>query len=293
VNVERKLAATSNDHEQLREAVRARKQQLDERHGLQRFENEVHDFEAVCERMQVTLSELQSPRDLTDCADMLKRARETEQEFKDQVAFDHAALLKLGSQLSAKQRGSSTSNGGLTSVDRINALLGHVTSLRNELGAGLLAAQRHLATAERVLKFKQDANRLDVLMHEQEGALQYEYDDMGSSAASVAALNTRHEDFVARLSAQDEKLRQLGEQLSKMDDVGATAEELSDLRDTYDMLAAKRQRLKLSALERKLLLKQAKEFYEFKIKCDDLEAWCEERRVLIQTYGIHIQNLEK
>ncbi len=270
-NVERKLQVVNAEHAKLKEAVKARKQQLDERHGLQRFENEVHDFTAACERLQLQVNDLSSPRDLKECDDMQKRLLDAEQEFKDQITYNHAALLQLGKQLSNKH--------ALTSVERINALLGHVTSLKNELGAGMLTAQRHLTDSAKVLKFKQDANKLDLLMHDQEAYLQY--DDVGCSAANVEALQTRHEDFIAKLNAQDEKMKQLADQLSKMD--GCDSIDVNDLADTYEMLSEKRQKLKLSALERKLLLKQSKDFYEFKIKCDDLEAWCNERRILVQT----------
>ncbi len=270
-NVERKLQSVNVQHAHLKDAVKARKQQLDERHGLQRFENEVHDFTAACERLQLLVADLSSPRDLKECDDMQKRLHEAEQEFKDQITYNHASLLQLGKQLSNKH--------GVTSVDRINALLGHVSSLKNELGVAILATQQHLTDSAKVLKFKQDANKLDLLMHDQEAYLQYE--DVGCSAANVEALQTRHEDFIAKLNAQDEKMKQLAEQLSKME--GIDSIDLNDLADTYEMLSEKRQKLKLSALERKLLLKQSKDFYEFKIKCDDLEAWCNERRVLVQT----------
>ena len=63
-NVERKLQSVHEQNARLKQAVQARKKQLDERHGLQRFENEVHDLSGACEKLQLALGELDSPRDL-------------------------------------------------------------------------------------------------------------------------------------------------------------------------------------------------------------------------------------
>ena len=206
---------------------------------------------------------------------MNKRLQDARQEFNDKIAYDYATLLQLGRQQSTTATGKQSDTSG-SAVERINALLGHVTSLRNDLNATLAATQRHLTDYRKILKFKQDANKLELLMQGQEVYLQYE--DTGCSATNVEALQKRHEDFLAKLTAQDEKIKQLADQLGKMDNI----EGLNEHADVYDMLSERRQRLKAAALERKKALKQSKEFYEFKINCDDLEAWCNERRRLMQ-----------
>jgi chromosome segregation ATPase len=79
-NVQAKLTVVEGLWSKLRDEVRTRKAKLDEKHGLQRFENEVADFRELCGQMRVRLGELDNPLDLKQCEDMQKRFEELEQQ---------------------------------------------------------------------------------------------------------------------------------------------------------------------------------------------------------------------
>lgn len=129
---------------------------------------------------------------------------------------------------------------------------------------------KYLEDYLKFLKFKQDASNFELIMQDQEAYLQF--DDVGSSASNVDALQKRHDEFMAKMNAQDEKLKLLGDQLGKF------KTEKAEMEKDYENLVERRKRLKKSAQERKVKLGQSKEFFEFRIECDDLEAWIAERR---------------
>lgn len=109
-------------------------------------------------------------------------------------------------------------------------------------------------------------------MQDQEAYLQF--DDAGSSVSNVEALQKRHDEFMAKMNAQDEKLKLLEDQLKRL----SAGEKRDEMERVYSELVERRRRLKSAANERKLKLSQSKEFFEYKIECDDLEAWISERR---------------
>lgn len=75
VNVERKLEIINEQWYRLREDVKNRKAKLDEKHGLQRFENEIQDFNTACLNLTTSLNELEQPRDLKACEEMQKKSK--------------------------------------------------------------------------------------------------------------------------------------------------------------------------------------------------------------------------
>lgn len=86
-NVGLKLDKTEDQWYKLKESVRNRKAKLDEKHGLQRFENEVNDFHTATDRIKSSLNELELPRDLKECEEMQKKFNETEQEFNSDIMY--------------------------------------------------------------------------------------------------------------------------------------------------------------------------------------------------------------
>ena len=122
------------------------------------------------------------------------------------------------------------------------------------------------------LKFKKDANNFDLLMQDQEAYLQYE--DLGESSNDVDSLLKRHDEFLSKLNAQDEKMKNLNDQFNKLNPYDLY---LSELQVTLSQLHKKRENLKKISVERKERLKQAKEIFEFKNECDELDLWIEER----------------
>ena len=109
-------------------------------------------------------------------------------------------------------------------------------------------------------------------MQDQEAYLHYE--DTGKSSSNVDALHKRHDEFMTKLLAQDEKIKILGEQMLKL----ACVDQVEPL---FNELAKKRHLLKNHAQERKAKLLQSKEFFEFKVQCDDLNSWIGERLHLV------------
>ena len=156
-NVQRKLAQVEDLWFKLRDDVRNRKAKLDEKHGLQRFENEVHDFQQVCLKIKSLLAELDAPRDLSQCEDMEKKFADIEQELSNEVAFKFNDLKKLSQSQLAKR-------GVIGSVEKINSQLNQMAQEKNSIAALLDDKRVYLSDFHKYLKFKQDANNFELLM---------------------------------------------------------------------------------------------------------------------------------
>lgn len=187
--------------------------------------------------------------------------------------------------------------GVVGSVEKINSNLNQVALLNSEVSNSLDDKRKYLDDYQKYLKFKQDASNFELIMQDQEAYLQY--DDIGSSSTNVDALQKRHDEFLAKLNAQDEKMKNLADQLAKLQNTKNFA--LQETEQIFQELTLKRQKLKLTALERKTKLAKSKEFFEFRIQCDDLNSWIDERRRLMfgsisiepQTTGQIEKNLNK
>lgn len=269
-NVQAKLTVVEGFWSKLRDEVRTRKAKLDEKHGLQRFENEVNDFQELCAQLRSSLSELDNPLDLKQCEDMQKKFEELEQQATSELSYKFNDLKQLSQQQLAKR-------GVIASVDTINGQLAAVANEKAQVAGSIDKTGKYLADFHLYLKFKQDANNFELLMVGQEAYLQYE--DLGLSSDGADALIKRHDEFLAKLNAQDEKMKSLTDQFVKLNGSGATRHfALNELDQILKALVQRRQKLKATAGERKNKLNKSKEFFEFKNQCDDLNAWISERR---------------
>ena len=264
-NVLLKLESIEDQWYKLRQDVKNRKAKLDEKHGLQRFENEVHDFQTACANLNSNLNDLDSPRDLKQCEEMQQKFSELVTVYNNDIVFKFNDLKQLSQQQLAKR-------GVIGSVEKINSSLSQVAAEKASMGELLDDKRKYLDEYQKYLKFKQDANTLELLMQDQETYLQYE--DAGSKAAALTTnadgLLKRHDEFMTKLLAQDEKMKILADQMSKLHSP-------KDVEPIFNDLHDKRQKLKLHAQQRKAKLAQAKELSEFKIQCDDLNSWIVER----------------
>lgn len=268
-NVQAKLTIVEGFWSKLRDDVRTRKAKLDEKHGLQRFENGVSDFQELCAQMRSSLSELENPLDLKQCEDMQKKFEELEQQASSELSYKFNDLKQLSQQQLAKR-------GVIASVDKINGQLAMVANEKAQLAASIDKTGNYLEDFHLYLKFKQDANNFELLMVGQEAYLQYE--DLGLSSDGADALIKRHDEFLAKLNAQDEKMKLLTDQLVKMNGAATKHFAINELDQILKALVQRRHKLKAIAGERKHKLNKSKEFFEFKNQCDDLNAWISERR---------------
>ena len=283
-NVKRKLESIDQQWHQLRELVKLRKARLDEKHGLERFENEIQDFSSICLQLNQNLNELVRPRDLKECEEMQQKYSELEQIFNNDIVFKHNNLRQLSQAQLAKKGIVSTT------LDKINASLQQSSQLKTQISIDLESKKHYLDDYHKYLKFKQDANNLELVMLDQEAYLQY--DDMGSSLTNVEALLKRHDEFMTKLNAQDEKIKILSDQATKLKANNPGKQE--EIEKIYQDLVTKRKNLKQNAQNRKLNLNQSKEFFEFQIKCDDLNSWIDERSRLMQQPQVdNIYQIEK
>ncbi len=123
------------------------------------------------------------------------------------MSFKFSELKRLSQQQLAKR-------GVIASVDKINGQLAQVAHERARVAASLDHAGKYLDDFHCYLKFKQDANNFEVLMVGQEAYLQYE--DLGLSSDGADALIKRHDEFLAKLNAQEEKMKMLSDQFVKL-----------------------------------------------------------------------------
>ncbi|CAF0717385.1 unnamed protein product [Brachionus calyciflorus] len=272
INVEKKIMSIEEEWFKLKEDVKNRKAKLDENHGLQRFEDEIQDFTLACVNLETRLSELSQPRDLKQCDEMLKTYIELNQEFKNEILYKFDNLKDLAMKLLGKR-------GVAGSVEKINSSLNQVSTMKLNALNNLDDKKFYLEDFYNYLKFKQDASSLELLMQDQEAYLQF--NDVGSSSVNVDALQKRHDEFVAKLNAQDDKMKNLTDQLNKLKNNKHFA--INEMDAIFQNLTQKRLKLKQSALDRKTKLAKSKEFFEFKIQCDDLSSWINDKRALMNS----------
>jgi len=114
-------------------------------------------------------------------------------------------------------------------------------------------------------------------MQDQEAYLQYE--DLGSSSEDAHALLKRHDEFLAKLNAYDDKMKLLNDQFQRLSSPSPARHfALDELDQLLRALAARRRQLKDNSAERRRRLEQSKLIFEFKNECDELDAWINERR---------------
>lgn len=87
-SVARKCDQIDSQWAKLKESVRLRKLKLDEKHGLQRFENELSDLAKLYSQVRMSLAEMDAPRDLKHGEEMDKKLTEIEQDtIRNEIDF--------------------------------------------------------------------------------------------------------------------------------------------------------------------------------------------------------------
>lgn len=156
-NVLKKLALVDDLWYKLRDDVKFRKAKLDEKHGFERFENEVHDFHELCVQIVTKLNDLENPLDLRQCEDMQKKYKQLEQECQNELTFKFNDLRQMSEKQLAKR--------GVTgNVEKINAHLNQVASEHAEITEALENKNKYLNSFQKYLKFKEDANNFELTM---------------------------------------------------------------------------------------------------------------------------------
>ena len=264
--VNKKVNEINTLWKRLKDEVASRKAKLDEKHGLQRFENDAHDLLKFYSNLAFALKELDNPHDLKQCEDMIKKYGELNEDFKNS-SYKFDELKDLSKKLLAKNH----------APEKIKKTLDLVNREKLDCIVAVDNKGKTLENFQKYLKFKQDANQLELQTQDQEAYLQYE--DLGSSLSNVIGLLKRHEEFMAKVNAQDEKVNNLVETGNKLIQQKHFASADID-KQSKDLLAHRKQ-LRNKALEREFKLKQSKDFNEFKNNCDELDSWINERKRFI------------
>lgn len=133
--------------------------------------------------------------------------------------------------------------------------------------------------------FNQEADHLETLTNSHNTYL--EFDDLGSTIDDVEALLKRHENFLATLVAQDERLQVFSEMADKL--IHARHYNAVNVDERRKQVIAKRNLVKEKALLRKQVLFDAMAYQEFKADADEFLAWCTVKLVsrLNVRYSLH------
>lgn len=273
--VQRKLNEIDSLWLRLKEEVADRKAKLDEKHGLQRFENEANDLLKHCANLLASLKELEKPHDLKQCEEMMKKFENLKEDLNNSM-YKFEDLKELGKKLLSKKHAPESIKRTLeiANEEKLNAIV------------ALDRKTKYLDDYHKYLKFKQDANNLELQTQDQEAYLQYE--DLGSSLSNVAALQKRHDEFKAKVNAQDEKVNSLIDAANKLIQQKHFAS--IDIDKQAKELLQHRKRLHDKTKEREYKLNQSKDFFEFKSNCDEFDSWINERKRFIASIDHNVSN---
>ena len=125
------------------------------------------------------------------------------------------------------------------------------------------------------LKCKRQLVRIELLLVEQEACMdqqeqqqQQQQQQQQVDSDMDDALVKRHAELCAKLAAQDEKMKQLGDEVASTATVGS-----DELRLVYDELTARRERLRTRLAQRKGELDAAQRAAEFRNNCAEMSEW--------------------
>ncbi len=267
--VSKKLQEIENLWMRLKDEVTMRKAKLDEKHGVQRFDNDAQDILTFLANMQFSIdNEFYKPHDLKECELMIKKLNELDDEYRSRVPYKHNELKVLGHKLLTKKRGN---------TDAINARLTLIGTERAKIEKAYDAKLKNMDDHRKYLKLKVDVNKLDMQTQDYEAYLQYE--DLGTSLGACEALIKRYDEFMVKVNAQEDKYKCLVDSASHLRQQKHFASD--DMEKLVADCVAKRKRLLTKAAERKAKLLQSKEYHELKNDCDDFESWMAERKRMI------------
>ena len=250
--------------DKLKEKAVERKIKLDESLGLQVLKNSAKDLLNWTKNVKQELNneDVNLAKDVATVEILLKNHEDLgneilshDEEFND--------LQQLGKQLMKQVHN-----------DELPELLKELKNEQEFIHNCWQQKDNWLRQCKDLMIFNQEADHLDTITNSHQTFL--EFDDLGTTLDDVEALIKRHENFIATLLAQDERLHLFNEMAEKL--ISANHYELKLIDGRRKQVIERRHAVKEKALARKHLLADALAYQKFKADADDFISWCADKK---------------
>lgn len=157
--------------------------------------------------------------------------------------------------------------------EEINGLLMDLKSEKEHLHGKWQEKDNWLKQCKDLMIFNQEADHLETMFKSHDTFL--EFDDLGTTLDDVESLLKRHENFMATLVAQEERLLLFNEMANKL--VRAKHYNSVKVDERRKLILSIWTKVKEKSIERKQLLQDALAFQEFKADADEFVTWSSDK----------------
>lgn len=157
--------------------------------------------------------------------------------------------------------------------EEIRSILVELEQEQHSIQREWQAKDNWLKQCKDLMILNQEADHLDTITNSHQTYL--EFDDLGTNLDDVIALRKRHDNFIATLVAQDDRLHLFNEMAEKL--ISAGHYNSANIEIRRKQVIDKRNNVKEIALQRAEDLKAARAYQEFKAEADEFISWCQEK----------------
>uniref|UniRef100_A0A183IDZ9 Calponin-homology (CH) domain-containing protein n=1 Tax=Soboliphyme baturini TaxID=241478 RepID=A0A183IDZ9_9BILA len=208
-SIRAELGSLSNMWEDLKQKVTDRRTQLEDKQGLQVFQNAANDLTSWVNKVQLSLRELQDPVDVTQAEALLEKHAELYDDIKahdDEFAY----VNNLGMRLLRLRRNDS----------EVQKTMQMLAADQNDVKQMWQSKQRHLEEMLDLQLFMREADRIDAATKGYQAFLDIK--DVGDSVEAVEDLMKQRAEFDDKLCAQDDRVRNFNDVATALAKKGVT-----------------------------------------------------------------------
>ncbi|CAG2165659.1 unnamed protein product, partial [Oppiella nova] len=144
---------------------------------------------------------------------------------------------------------------------------------------------------EELIAFNTEFTKISYLLKSCEMRLESEV-SLGETLESVYGLQKRHENFIATLLAQDERLHLFGDMADKL--IDAKHYDSPNIESRRKQVIERRVCVKEKALERTQVLNDALNYQELRADAEDFQSWCSDKKKTASDESYkELQNMER
>ena len=157
--------------------------------------------------------------------------------------------------------------------DEIRQLLQDLENEKETLHQGWQEKDNWLKQCKDLMIFNQEADHLETMAKSHNTFL--DFDDLGTTLDDVESLLKRHDNFMATMTAQEDRMSTFNEMAKKLLDAGHYAS--TSIEEKRKQVNHVRAAVKERASQRNQLLLDALAFQEFKANADEFITWCSQK----------------
>ena len=266
--------------ERVKEKANERRDKLDESLGLQVLKNSANDrlnwIRSDVKQLLIS-DDINLAKDVATVEELLEKHEDLGKEIASH-SQEFNNLRLLGQQL-VKQMGN----------EEVLKVLTELNGEQDAIHRGWQEKNNCLRQCKDLMIFNQEADQLDTLTNSHLTFLEFE--DLGMTFDDVEALIRRHDNFIAILLAQDERLHAFNDMAEKL--INAKHYDSDNIDAKRKQVIERRICVKEKAL-RKQLLSDALLYQELKADAEDLESWCTDKMKVAKDESFKdLQNMER